>query len=417
MAMGFVSHLRCTACGQEYPADQVMNLCPADHKPVEILLDLERLQHERPGDGWYQPQRGDMWRFGGLLALDVDHPADAGDIVSLGEGHTPLLPYPRHTVADKAGLDLWIKDEGKAHRGFGANPTQSFKDRGMSMTVSMARKHGLNRLAVPTQGNAGDSLCAYVEAAGLEAVVAMPEDTPLPILGRVAALAHGSPRFRLELVQGTIREAGALLQREYINDGWFSVATFQEPGWRIEGKKTLGLEIAEPDDHGRHWSLPDVVVYPTGGGTGVLGMWKAWDELECLGLIGTHRPRMICVQAEATRPLVDAWASGASDTDAVAGGQTLAYGLNVPGGVGHFRVLEIIRASGGAALAVPEDQIHSELSATWRETGWWICPEGAACLAALPQALDQGLVRRGDRVVVVNTGSLEKYLPDLRHLL
>ena len=174
MAMGFVSHLRCTACGQEYPADQVMNLCPADHKPVEILLDLERLQHERPGDGWYQPQRGDMWRFGGLLALDVDHPADAGNIVSLGEGHTPLLPYPRHTVADKAGLDLWIKDEGKAHRGFGANPTQSFKDRGMSMTVSMARKHGLNRLAVPTQGNAGDSLCAYVEVAGLEAVVAIP---------------------------------------------------------------------------------------------------------------------------------------------------------------------------------------------------------------------------------------------------
>lgn len=415
--MSYVRCLRGLASGIEYPADRPMNLDPADGRPVEMVLDLERLAAVNPG-AWYDPRRRDMWRFGALMALDINDPADAAHIMPLGEGATPLQPQPDHSLAKSAGFKLTIKDEGRAHPGFGANPTQSFKDRGMAMVVAQARRLGLKRLAVPTQGNAGDSLVRYALAAGLEVVVAMPPDTPAPILGNVAAAAHQHPgRVILELVGPTIREAGQRLKDAYIPQGWFSVATFQEPGWRIEGKKSLGLELAEPAPGGTRWSLPDVVVYPTGGGTGVLGMWKAWAELEALGLIDARRPRMVCVQSAATRPLVRAFECGATDTVALGSGETLAYGLNVPGGVGHFRVLEIIRESGGAAVAVSEEDIAAEVASRWREHHDWMGPEGAACLAALPQLVDRGLIRKGDNVVVVNTGSLEKYLPALRHLL
>lgn len=409
--------LQCTYCGAQYPADTLMNLCPADQRPVEIIIDLERLLSEQPAAGWHQPGRKDMWRFGGLLPLDITRPEDRQHIVTLGEGCTPVLDFDDHSLARQHGFSLGLKDEGKAHAGWGANPTQSFKDRGMAMTVSMARRHGLDKLAVPTQGNAGDSLCEYANAAGMSAVIAMPDDTPMPILGRVAALSQASPRFHLELVRGSIREAGELLKNDWIPDGWFSVATFQEPGWRIEGKKTLGLELAEPAEAGGSWTLPDVVIYPTGGGTGVLGMWKAFSELECLGLIGPERPRIVCVQSEATTPLVDAFDRGLDDTTPVTAGSTLAYGLNVPGGVGHFKVLRIIRESGGMAVAVSEVDIRDTLSRIWGDKHWWICPEGAACIAAIPALLDHGMIRRGDRVVAFNTGSLEKYLPDLRELL
>lgn len=416
--MSFVRCLRGLASGAEYSADVPMNLDPVDGRPVEMVLDLERLAVEKPDGAWYDPRRRDMWRFGALMALDAGDPADARHIVALGEGNTPLLDHAQHPLAKTAGLALQIKQEGKAHPGFGANPTQSFKDRGMAMVVAQARRLGLTHLAVPTQGNAGDSLTRYALAGDLTIAVAMPDDTPMPILGNVTAAAHRFPlRITLELVGPTIREAGALLKEKYVARGYFSVATFQEPGWRIEGKKSLGLELAEPRAGESSWSLPDAVIYPTGGGTGVLGMWKAWDELEALGLIGSQRPRMLCVQSEATAPLVRAFESGATDTTVVAAGHTLATGLNVPGGVGHFRVLEIIRASGGAAVAVGEADIAAELSRVWRDTRWWISPEGAACLAALPQLLDRRLVRRGERVVVVNTGSAEKYLPALRHLL
>ncbi len=415
--MSYVSHLQCTYCGRQYPADQLMNLCPEDQRPVEMILDLERLAAERPDQQWYTPERQDLWRFGALLALDMDDAEDAQHIATLGEGATPLLPYEDHPLARQAGFTLHIKDEGKAHPGFGANPTQSFKDRGMVMTASMARRFGLEKLAIPTQGNAGDSLCEYAQAAGLSAVVAMPTDTPLPIMGKVATLAQTTDRFHLQLVEGTIREAGELLKRDWIPNGWFSVATFQEPGWRIEGKKTLGLELAEPSSDGAGWSLPDVVIYPTGGGTGVLGMWKAWDELEALGLIGPERPKVICVQFEGTAPLVRAMQAGAEDTTAAGAEYTIAYGLNVPGGVGQFKVLQIIRASGGDAIAVSEEALQATLSEVWHSKGWWLGPEGAACLAALPQLLDQGLIQAGDEVVAFNTGSLEKYLPSLRHLL
>ena len=258
----------------------------------------------------------------------------------------------------------------------------------------------------------------YALAAGLSVAVAMPGDTPRPILGNVAAAAFRHPdRVALELVGPTIREAGALLKEKYLPQAYFSVATFQEPGWRIEGKKSLGLELAQPAPGQTRWSLPDAVIYPTGGGTGVLGMWKAWDELQALGLIDARRPRMLCVQSAAMPPLVRAFDAGLDDTIAQSGPGTIAFGLNVPAGVGHLRVLQIIRASGGAAVAVSEEEIATELSRVWQQTHWWICPEGAACLAALPQLLERRLVARGERVVVVNTGSAEKYLPAIRHLL
>ena len=416
--MSYVRCLRGLKSGVEYSADAPMNLDPVDGRPVEMVLDLERLARGRPHAAWYDPRRRDMWRFGALLALDIANPADATHIVALGEGATPLLDYREHPVAKAAGIALQIKDEGKAHAGYGANPTQSFKDRGMAMVAAQARRLTLTRLAVPTQGNAGDSLMHYALAGGLSVVVAMPPDTPMPILGNVAAAAQRFPdQIKLELVGPTIREAGALLKEKYIPNGYFSVATFQEPGWRIEGKKTLGLELAEPAAGETRWSLPDVVIYPTGGGTGVLGMWKAWDELQTLGLIDARRPRMLCVQSSATAPLVRAFDAGADDTTVVAAGNTLAVGLNVPGGVGHFRVLEIIRASGGAAVAVDEADIAREFARLWRDRPWWIGPEGAACLAALPQLIEHGLIKRGERVVAVNTGSAEKYLPFLRHLI
>ncbi|TLY50333.1 MAG: threonine synthase [Gammaproteobacteria bacterium] len=416
--MSYVRCLRGLKSGVEYSADAPINLDPVDGRPVEMVLDLERLARERANAAWYDPRRRDMWRFGALLALDVADPADAQHIVALGEGATPLLDYREHPMAQAAGIALQVKDEGKANAGHGANPTQSFKDRGMAMVAAQARRLGLKRLAVPTQGNAGDSLTHYALAGGLSVVVAMPPDTPMPILGNVAAAAQRFPdQVKLELVGPTIREAGALLKEKYIPLGYFSVATFQEPGWRIEGKKTLGLELAEPAPGETRWSLPDVVIYPTGGGTGVLGMWKAWDELQALGLIDARRPRMLCVQSSATAPLVRAFESGADDTTVVAAGNTLAVGLNVPGGVGHFRVLEIIQASGGAAIAVDEADIAREFARLWRDKPWWIGPEGAACLAALPQLIERGLIKRGERVVAVNTGSAEKYLPLLRHLI
>lgn len=411
--MSFVRCLRGLASGRAYPFAVPMNLDPVDGRPVQMELDLQRLAAERPDLAWYHPGRRDLWRFGGLLGMDIDDPADSLHMAPQGEGYTAELPDPHHPLAQAAGFALWIKDEGEPHAGYGANPTGSFKDRGMAMVVACARRLGLQRLAVPTQGNAGDSLAWYALRAGLQAAVAMPEDTPAPIRHGVARLAAQHPaRIRLQTVSGTIREAGAWIRAHWLSEGWFNCATFQEPGWRIEGKKTLGLELAEPRaECGRaRWSLPDVIVYPTGGGTGVLGMAKAFDELQALGLIDGRRPRMICVQSAATAPLVNAIAAGRVDTEAVAAGQTAAVGLNVPGGVGHFRVLQIIRDSGGSALAVSEAQIAAaEADAIERGLPVQLCPEGAACLAALPEAIERGLIRAGDRVVVVNTGSPWKY--------
>ena len=359
--MRYVSHLACSVCGTSFPADAVLNLCPKDGRPVQMVLDLDRLKSERGRDGWWDPTRRDLWRFGGLLPLDVGDADDARHVVSLGEGFTPSLPY-RHPLAERVGFRLEVKDEGRHHPGFGANPTLSFKDRGMALTVSMARALGLSRLAVPTQGNAGDSLAEYAVAAKLQAAIVMSPDTDLPVLGKVAAYARLHPEYvQLELVAGTIIDCGRRVREHHVPQGYFSVATFQEPGWRTEGKKTLGLEMAEPAGdrlEPRRWQLPDVIVYPTGGGTGVVGMAKAFDELEALGLVGGGRPRMICVQSVATDPIVRAIAEGAGDITARPAGKTVATGLNVAQNVGHVNVLRIIRETGGCALAVADDDIR-----------------------------------------------------------
>src|SRR5690242_5018102 len=237
--MRFVSHLSCPTCGATYPADRIMNLCERDGRPVQMVLDLERLRAERGVDGGWDPTRRDLWRFGGLLPLDVADADDRRHIVTLGEGCTPSLPYV-HPWADRLQCRLEVKDEGKPHQGFGANPTLSFKDRGMALTVSMARALGLKKLVVPTQGNAGDALARYALAAGLEAAVVMSPETDRPVLGQVAALALLHPeRVRVELIPGTIVDSARRVREHYVPAGYFSVATFQEPGWRTEGKKTL----------------------------------------------------------------------------------------------------------------------------------------------------------------------------------
>jgi threonine synthase len=418
--MSYVTHLTCSVCGANHAAGEVRNVCAQDGRPLQAVYDLDRLKAEKGRDGWWDPTRPSLWRFGGLLPLDFDDPADRSHIVTLGEGHTPCLPYA-HPLAKSLSIDLEVKDEGKPYRGFGANPTRSFKDRGMAMTVSMARSLGLKKLAVPTQGNAGDSLAEYAIAAELEAVIVMSPATDLPILGNVAALARLYPeRITLELVPGTIVDCGRMVREELVPRGYFSVATFQDPGWRTEGKKTLGLELAEPSgDHlpARRWQLPDVIVYPTGGGTGVVGMAKAFDELEALGLVGPERPRMISVQSEASTPIVRAWDAGAPDIEPRPAGSTIATGLNVAQNIGHINVLKIIRESGGCALTISDERITKTIETEWRDRRFAWSPEGAATLAALPEIADRGLMRPGDRVVLVNTAAAEKYLPTIRRYL
>ncbi len=428
--MSYTSHLFCPSCQATYPADRVMNLCEHDGRPVQMAIDLERLKAERGADGFWNPERRDMWRFGGLLPLDVNVPEDARHVTSLGEGCTPEIRY-RLTLGATIGCQIWVKDEGKPYPGCGANPTLSFKDRGMAMTVAMARSLGLKRLAVPTQGNAGDSLARYAVAAGLQAAIVMSPDTDLPVLGSVAAMAKRYPeQISLELVEGTIVDCAARVREHYVPQGYFNVATFQEPGWRTEGKKTLGLEMAEPREAGlpmrttaelrgsegssRTWKLPDVIVYPTGGGTGVVGMAKAFDELEALGLIGPDRPRMICVQSSATTPIVRAFRENQPDITPLPPGRTVATGLNVARNVGHIHVLKIIRETGGCALKISDEQIRETMRTEWRDRRFAWSPEGAATLAALPELADLHMIRRGDRVVLVNTASAEKYMPTIR---
>jgi len=397
-----------------------MNLCEHDGRPVQVILDIPRIKAERGRDAGWDPERRSLWRFGALLPLDIADSDDRRQIVSLGEGHTPAIPYT-HPWADKLKCRLEVKDEGKPYPGFGANPTLSFKDRGMALTVSMAKALGLQKLAVPTQGNAGDSLARYALAAELEAAIVMSPDTDLPVIGNVAALAKLFPvKLTLELVPGTIVDCAQRVREHFVPQGFFSVATFQEPGWRTEGKKTLGLEMAEPQGERlaeRRWLLPDVIVYPTGGGTGVVGMAKAFDELEALGLVDSRRPRMICVQSLASTPIVRAIQSGADDITPLPPGTTLATGLNVARNVGHVNVLRIIRETGGTAISVDETAIRETIRQEWRERRFAWSPEGAATLAALPELADRGLIHEGDRVVLVNTASLEKYLPTTREFV
>lgn len=413
--MKYIKHYRCTECGTTYPTDTPMNLCPLDNRPVQMELDMQSLAANYPDHTWYRPQFNNMWRFGPLLPFDIGENPEK--VCTLGEGHTPVVDISDYALCKELGLQVGIKDEGQPYPGYGANPTGSFKDRGMVLVTTMAKHYELHRLAVPTQGNAGDSLSEYGTRFGLDVSVVMPDDTPMPIMGKVAAYSHLYAGVELHLVKGTIREAGMHMKEHLLSRGYFNCATFQEPGWRIEGKKTMGLELAEPwGEHKPDWQLPDVILYPTGGGTGILGMWKAFDELEALGVIGSHRPKIISVQSTENAPVVDAFEQGLEDTVATDGGNTLATGLNVPGGVGHKAVLRTLRASQGGAVAVSEADIAEHTRAIFAFNGMFISPEGAAAVAALKQAKASGWVTQDDRVVCFNTGHADKYWPQVRHL-
>jgi threonine synthase len=392
-----------------------MNLCEDDGRPVKMMVNIAAITRDYPSMTWYQPHVKNMWRFGPLLPFDIS--TDPDSVCSLGEGYTPIIDISQYLACSELNLQVYLKDEGQPYAGYGANPTGSFKDRGMSVVVTMARYYGLSSLAVPTQGNAGDSLSEYGVANDLDVAVIMPDDTPMPIMGKVAAYSLKHDGISLDLVKGTIREAGALMKQKYLPEGYFNCATFQEPGWRIEGKKTMGLELAEPWPKFKpQWSLPDAILYPTGGGTGILGMWKAFDELEELGIIGSHRPKIIAIQSTVNAPVVSAFQQGLEDTIATDGGLTIATGINVPGGVGHKAVLRIIRQSNGGAISVCEDQIALHVKGLYQKFGIWISPEGAATVAALAQAKLLGLVDTDQSIVCFNTGSAEKYLPNIREL-
>src|SRR2546428_6641825 len=329
----FVTHLECSACHLRHDWSRLQNLCTSCHKPLFAIYDLaaagRRLRRET-----LAPREKSLWRYREVLPLP-----DGVEPVSLGEGGTPLLRAARFGSA--VGLsELWIKDESQ-------NPTQSFKARGMSVAVSMAKYLGATKLAVPSAGNAGGSLAAYAARAGLEAHVFMPRDTPRANIIECRELgAH------VTLIDGLITDCGAEIARRKEKEGWFDLSTLKEP-YRIEGKKTLGYEIAEQ----LNWKLPDVILYPTGGGTGLIGMWKAFDEMEKLGWIANKRPRMFSVQASVCSPIVRAFAAGEKFAPEIPNAQTVASGLRVPKAIGDFLILKILRESNGGAIAIDDEEM------------------------------------------------------------
>lgn len=381
----FVLHLECSACDKTYSPRQLINLCPCG-KPLLVRYDLsavraslpQRIQGIRPHT---------MWRYRELLPA-----GNSQAPISLGEGDTPLVDAGR--LASSLGLSrLWIKDES-------ANPTGSFKARGLSAAVTMAKALGAESLAIPSAGNAGGALAAYAARAGLQAHVFMPRD--VPPANRIECEALGA---EVHLVDGLITDCGRLVAQGAKVNGWFDVATLKEP-YRIEGKKTLGLELAEQ----LQWRLPDVIIYPTGGGTGLVGMWKAFDEMRQLGWIDSKKPRMVSVQAAGCAPVVKAFRQGETSCEPWSSATTLAAGLRVPRAIGDFLMLKILRQSGGTAVAVTDEEMLADARAIGRSEGLFVCPEGGATLAALKKLIRSGFVRPSDEVVLFNTGSGLKYL-------
>jgi len=381
-----VSHLECSATGERVSADAPHNLSPAG-RPLLARYDLAaaraRLTREilaaRPAD---------MWRWREILPV-----RDSARIVSLGESETPLVGLPR--VAAASGADpaaLVVKDEGRL-------PTGSFKARGIAMAVSMAKSFGIERVAMPTNGNAGAALAAYGARAGMEVDLFCPSDTPVVNLAEMEA--HGA---RVHHVDGLIDDCGLLVAEGAAAGRWFDMSTLKEP-YRIEGKKTMGLELAAQ----LGWSLPDLIFYPTGGGTGLIGMWKGFAELEALGLIGPERPRMVAVQAEGCAPIVRAWRDGALHAQRWENAATAAAGIRVPRAIGDFLILGAVRESGGFAIAVSEEEIARAQRDAAREDGLLLCPEGAATLAAWRSALADSLVGPGARAILFNCASGLKY--------
>ena len=381
-----VTHLECAACHLEHEAQRLLNLCRDCGKPLLVRYDLETAARTLTKES-LAGRRGDLWRYREVLPVEDD-----ANIVSLGEGWTPLLHAER--LGNKLGIkDLYIKDESQ-------NPTQSFKARGMSAAVSMARELGARKLAVPSAGNAAGALAAYAARAGLECFIFMPDDTP-----RANVVECEQTGATVTLMAGLITDCGAEIARRKEAEGWFDVSTLKEP-YRVEGKKTLGYELAEQFN----WELPDVIIYPTGGGTGLIGMWKAFDEMEQMGWIGPKRPRMVTVQASGCAPIVRAFEEGKRFADEFPNAETVASGLRVPKAIGDFLILDAIRASKGTALAVTDEELIAATREIGAAEGVFCAPEGAACLPALKKLIVAGEVETSERIVLFNTGAGVKYL-------
>ncbi|HZG45111.1 MAG TPA: threonine synthase [Allosphingosinicella sp.] len=384
----FVTYLECSMAGERYEADRLHNLSRAG-RPLLVRYDLEGVRGALTREA-LAGRPHDMWRWRELLPV-----RSAANIVSLGEAATPMVRLD--TLGARLGLrDLLVKDEGRL-------PTGSFKARGLAMAVAMAKELGVAKIAMPTNGNAGAALAAYASRAGIETVVLCPDDTPEINVREIAA--QGARVYR---VDGLIDECGAIVGEGAKAGHWFDMSTLKEP-YRIEGKKTMGLELVEQ----LGWQVPDVIFYPTGGGTGLIGMWKAFAELEAIGLIGPERPRMVAVQAEGCAPMVRAWELGQEHAERWEGAHTVAAGIRVPKAVGDFLILRAVRESGGFAIAVSDEALTAAVEEAARDDGLLLCPEGGATLAACRLAIEQGVVGSDERVVLFNCATGLKYpLPD-----
>ena len=376
--MSLVTHLECSLTGERYEAGKPKNLSNAG-KPLLVRYDLEAAKKTLTRDSIARREPG-MWKWRELLPFDSDP-------VSLGEPETPIV-----ALTKTGGANLLVKDEGRL-------PTGSFKARGLAMAVTMAKQFGIRKIAMPTNGNAGAALAAYGARAGIETIVICPQETPEINVTETAA--YGA---RVYVADGQIDECGALVGKGAAEGLWFDFSTLKEP-YRIEGKKTMGLELAEQ----LGWELPDAIFYPTGGGTGLIGMWKSFDEMEAVGLIGSKRPRMYAVQAEGCAPIVRAFERGDEFAERWEHAATVATGIRVPKAVGDFLILRAVRDSGGAALAVSEDTILKGVEDAARDDGFLLCPEGGAVLAAYRKALGQGLVTSEERVLLFNCANGNKY--------
>ena len=375
--MAKIAYLECSKCGERLDADKPQTVCPRDAGSLYVRYDLSKLRRTFTRKS-IAAGPASMWRYAGVLP-------DAQP-VSLGEGFTPMLPS-RHDA------NVFIKDEG-------LNPTGSFKARGMAAAVTMAKHYGLKKLAAPSAGNAASALAAYAAAAGIEAHIFMPKDVPQANL--VECTAYGA---HVTLVDGLISDCGRIVGERKQAEGWFDVSTMKEP-FRVEGKKTMGYEVAEQ----LGWELPDAIIYPTGGGVGLIGMWKAFEEMQELGWIGKERPKMICVQSTGCAPIVKAWDEGQKTADAWKDAETLAAGLRVPKAYADYIILDILKKSRGTAVAVTDDDIMECVRRWASDEGIFAAPEGAASLAAYRQLRESRFLKKNDRVVLFNTGSGLKYL-------
>jgi len=380
----FMTHLDCSLTGERYPADKLHNLSRAG-KPLLARYDLDAVKRVLNADILASRPPG-MWKWRELLPLPV-----GTEPVSLGEPETPLVALGVTGKRHGARPPL-VKDEGRL-------PTGSFKARGLAMAVSMAKHFGVTRIAMPTNGNAGAALAAYGARAGIETIVICPAETPAINITETAA--YGA---KVYVADGQIDECGALVGKGAAEGLWFDFSTLKEP-YRIEGKKVMGLELAEQ----LGWRLPDAIFYPTGGGTGLIGMWKAFDELEAIGMIGPQRPRMFAVQAEGCAPIVRAFDAGEEFAERWDGAATMATGIRVPKAVGDFLILRAVRDSGGTALAVSEEAIGEAVRDAAHDDGFLLCPEGGAVLAGWAQALERGLVGKDELAILFNCANGNKY--------